>query len=645
MDVDYATREEHVFKIGLEHNELVPLVTYLKTGNLNQVGFNNIGFDSQVTQYIINTSAYWIKHLYTGVEINAEIYTYTQKLIDKQNSNAWADYPAWKLTVPQLDLFKIWHFDNLAKLTSLKWVQYMMDWPNLQDMPIHHYEDIVEEQVEEVISYCRNDVMSTLAFFDITLGRTELPLYKGKDKLQLRKNIQKKFGIDCLNYNDVKIGDELNKMSYCKLTGIDKKELRNMKAPLDPFTFGDCIPAYVKYETPELNAFIDGIKPLVLSLTSKQNFPITFKGTKYVIAKGGIHSEDRARILKPTDKQFVIDADISSQYPHSIIKRELYPRHLGPEWLVIYGANKTNRISAKLQFKATKDPSFKSEDELYKLSLNGGGFGKMGEETSWQYDPFGMNKVTIGNQFEILMLIEMLELDNFHVLSANTDGVVTIVDKTRESAYKTICEKWELLIGNNVEGKLEYTYYDTFVQLSVNSYLALKTDDPKYPMTYDERIKTKNDFTVDVEIHKNKSNNIISRALMNYFLHGTNPKVFILAHRNIYDFCGCVRSKGAWFLKEEGMVGGEIINNLLQKTVRYYMSKSGNKIVKHNPDGRKIQTEAGKCRQTIFNQYVDKPWDEYAIDYDYYIDEVYTMINLIQPEVSLHSTQLALFAA
>lgn len=645
MDINYKTGEEKIFRIGDYHNELPELVSYLTSGSLSQVGFNNLKFDSQIQQYIINNSSYWIKHDYTGTEINNEIYKYTQSVINKQDTNAWSDYPAWKLSIPQLDLMSMWHFNNRAKLTGLKWLQFSMDWPTLQDMPINHNDIITEEQCDEVVKYCRNDILSTKQFFYITLGRTELPLYKGKDKLQLRKNIKDKFNIDCLNYNDVKIGDELNKQSYLKITQTDKAELKNLRAIINDFTFGDCIPDYVKFITPELQEFYNKVKKLTLDLNQKQNQPLTFRGTKYIIAKGGIHSEDKPRLLKPNNNQLLLDADIGSQYPNSIRKRRLYPRHLGPEWLQMYSANIDFRLDAKKQFKITKDPSFKTIDELYKLALNGA-YGKLGESTSWQYDPFIVMQVTIGNQFEILMLIEMLEESGIHVVSANTDGIVCLFDKSNRPVYDSICKKWEVIVGNDVQGQLEYTQYDFLAQASVNDYLALKSNNPDHPESLDDRIKTKGDFLIDFDLHKNKSNNIVTKALMNYFVHNKDPKQFIKEHRNIYDFCSCVRAKGQWHLEAESIIDGEYNKEILQKTVRYYISNGGVKMVKNHEDGRKIQVEAGKWMQTVFNNFEEKKWDDYDINYNYYITKVYDIINSIKPEVTMRSTQLTMsFAA
>ena len=54
-------------------------------------------------------------------------------------------------------------------------------------------------------SYNKNDVYATNEFLEITLGRTDNPLYKGKNKIALRTAMSKKVGFNMLNYNDIKI--------------------------------------------------------------------------------------------------------------------------------------------------------------------------------------------------------------------------------------------------------------------------------------------------------------------------------------------------------------------------------------------------------------------------------------------------------
>jgi lipopolysaccharide assembly outer membrane protein LptD (OstA) len=78
----------------------------------------------------------------------------------------------------------------------------------------------------------------------------------------------------------------------------------------------------------------------------------------------------------------------------------------------------------------------------------------------------------------------------------------------------------------------------------------------------------------------------------------------------------------------------------MQHTIRYYISKTGSKIIKkNNSDGREIQVEAGRWMQTTMIDYVDKPFEEYDINYDYYLDKVTKEIEGLEPK----TTQLRLF--
>lgn len=639
-DYENKTGDENVFIIHESRNDLVAFYNYIQAKGIGQVGLNNLSFDAQVDQWIID-NYHTLKHL-SGEECARRIYTYAQHVINKQNSGDWLDYPEWKIKTPQVDLFKIWHFDNRAKMTGLKWIQFSIDWPNLLEMPIDHREDVTADQIDEILQYCKNDVMSTNKFYQITLGNTTHPLYKGINKIALRSDIEKQFGLKCLNFNDVKIGDEINKMLYMKATGLTKEDLKNRKTTIKPFTYGDCVPSYVTFKTPQMKSFLENIKGTYVSIEKeKQEFPLHFRGTLYMIAKGGIHSSDKKRILRAGPNQILRDADIGSQYPNAIRKRKLYPRHLGVEWLDGYVGNIYTRMDAKKRYKTSKVSGDKAIDEAFKLALNGGGFGKTGEPTSWQYDPFVSMSVTIGNQFEILMLIEMLEEEGIHIESANTDGIVCLFDKRLEDKYNEICIAWEKIVGNHELGQLEYTEYEMLTQTNVNSYIAIKPGTEPI----EKRVKTKSEFTVDFEIHKNKSSRVVPMALFEYYVHGRSPEEFIRNHRNIYDFCNGVKKKGEWFFISERVIMGDHIETPEQKTLRYYVSNRGCKITKRHKDGRQIQVEAGKWMQTIFNLYVEKPWEEYDINYDYYIEKAYNIIESIDKKVieEKQETQLELF--
>ena len=177
---------------------------------------------------------------------------------------------------------------------------------------------------------------------------------------------------------------------------------------------------------------------------------------------------------------------------------------------------------------------------------------------------------TIGNQFEILMLIEMLELGKIHVIGANTDGILCLFDKSLEDTHNRICEEWEVIVGNNVRGKLEHTYFKALYQESVNHYIAIKEDDS---------LKIKGRFEIYGELHKNNSDKIsrIERlAVQEYFIKGIPVEKTITIWSIIYT---PLHSKYILYKKDlleaTLLLAGANINSFVQSNVNYIISTGG----------------------------------------------------------------------
>lgn len=109
------TKDVSQFVIHIDRNDLTKFIEHLKQLK-GQIGFNNLSFDGQVIQFIINNYNKWLE--LNGEEIAELIYSYSQKTIERMNNGGFSEFPDWKMNIPQLDLFKIWHFDNKAKMTS-----------------------------------------------------------------------------------------------------------------------------------------------------------------------------------------------------------------------------------------------------------------------------------------------------------------------------------------------------------------------------------------------------------------------------------------------------------------------------------------------------------------------------------------------
>lgn len=502
-------------------------------------------------------------------------------------------------------------------------------------MPIHHSTIVDLTQIEAILAYNLNDVLSTYEFYNITIGNTEHPLYKGIDKIQLRKDIIEEFGINCINYNDVKIGDEINKIIYSKLSNISKYDIPKKGTFRTKIKVIDCIKIPVKFDSLELQHFYNEFSQIEFNpqkVKEQKGKIFTFKGLTISFNFGGLHSVDKPRKIFSDEDYYLSDKDCTGMYPRTIIEKQLYPAHLGINWFegCKYIYNQRANVYKPM---AKKDRKAQSFSEVFKLASNGGSFGKTNEINSWQYDPLVTFTITISNQFALLKFAEMLILNNISVVSLNTDGCLSLVRYDQKELYERLSKEWETLSQHT----LEETLYKSFIQTSVNDYIAVTTDN---------KIKKKGDFTTEFELHKNKSAKVVSIALEKYFINNIPVEKTIKEHNNIYNFCLGVKSIGQnrliAFNKEEQT---EVE---LQKINRYYISKNGVHILKRLPklenkkalmqfdifggidDGtRESEIQAG-WKSTIFNKFVKKEIEEYNINYKYYIQECYKIIDKIK---------------
>lgn len=594
------------------------------------VGYNNVRFDAQVMEYIIRNNKYWFNLNYQQIE--ERIHGFAQDVIHDQEYEAFPPYREKDLSFKQIDLLKIHHFDNLNRRAALKWIAFMIDAEDIEELPFPHFKDLFsEDEKRRATDYCWKDVDVTKKFYEYTIGDCDHEFYQGKNKIQDRLDIieELKFPDEAINYANVKLGDEINKKTYCLIKGIDERQLyaiRKARKPTRKITFGDCIPSYIQFVTPEMQEFLEKMRPVRVNLNGKkQFFPLEFRGIKYVIAQGGIHTEDPPRVIRVLSTEILRDADVGSQHPTAIIKRRLYPDHLGPEWLIGYESQRSRRVGYKAQAETSR--RYKGLSETFKDALNGGGFGKTIEKTNWQYGPEVGFGCTIGNQFEILLLVEALETRGIHVISANTDGVVALFGRELEENYKQACAWWEETVGNTGDmGRLEFTDFEVLAQENVNNYIAVKKGG---------KIKLKGRFVVDCEVHKNNTKDlgrIERKAIVDYFSKGVPVEQTVRNSRNIYEFCIGVKSTREYHYET---VSKRTTVEEYKRIVRFYISNEGYKLIKVKNDdsdatGAEVTRIADGHLVTIFNKFVQKPWDQYGIDYDYYINSANSVIRKIE---------------
>jgi hypothetical protein len=612
-----------IFVINKDQNDFADFVKFLKECKDQKqwhISYNGLEFDSQITEHVIRKHGSLSR--LSGEEIAGKLYEYAQDIISRKDRGDFVEYPPFKLSIRQIDLFKLNHWDNRAKSSSLKWVQYAMDWENVEEMPHHHTQPVAtEKQLQDVIKYCINDVLSTKQILE-----------HSKEQIKLRQVLTKEYDIDLYSASEPRISKELFLYFLQKKTGIDKAELKRMRTPRTHIVLGDVILPYVKFQTPEFQKALDFFRKTVITSTKDGfKYSVHYKGVKTDYGLGGIHGAKEAGVYEAQAGWTILTSDVTSFYPNLAIKNGFAPEHLPKkEFLELYEWFFEER---------KKIPKTDPKNYVYKIILNST-YGLTGDENSFLYDPRMTMQITVNGQLLLSMLYEMLSLaiPEAVPLMQNTDGLEMMIPTSQVETYMKVCAQWEKL----TQLSLEHDEYKKMIIRDVNNYIAISKKD---------KVKSKGAFEwEDLEkkkvatFHKNKSFLIIPKAIYAYFVQGIKPEDFLKHNTDVMDYCAGVKSKGAWYYEERYVDKGTLTIKKLQKIVRYYVSRNGGKIVKCHPDGREIQVESGSWLQTVVNRLDPTvPIENYDINYSYYLEEINKQIEGIEIYKPKAFTQLLLF--
>jgi hypothetical protein len=611
--INIDTEEIVQYVIHKDRNDFVELMNHLN-GCEGQIGFNNLNFDYPIIHYMMK-NMFIFPSKYNSIEIIDLIYKETQSIIDVQNKPEFT-FVAIKQSevfIHQLDLFKIWHYNNKARSTSLKALEISMNYPNVMEMPISHTrDDITLEEIPSILEYNLNDVLATYEFY-----KKSLP------KIELRKSVNKQFDISCINWSDSKIGEELILKLYCDKTNKNPWDIKKLRSNRTRIALNDIVLPYIKFQSNEFNKLLDYFKSKVITETKGAiKYSVLYKGFKYDYGTGGIHGCIKAGIYESDDDYIIIDADVASLYPSLAITNNFFIEHLGEEFVQIYQSIIDMRLKAKTEGNMVLSDGFK-------LAANSV-YGKSNDINSFLYDPKFTMAITVNGQLLLTMLAE--ELSNaipLQVLQINTDGITIKIPKEFVDSYYALCKEWEI----KTKLKLEYVEYSKMIIGDVNNYIAVTTK---------SKIKSKGRFEVDKVVgsepayHKDNSFRIIPLALQEYFVNNIPIEETIMNHTNIYDFCGRQKFGRDSYGNIHYLNDNREVVQKQQKNVRYYISNKGASFYKYYNKGTSEVINAG-YQVTIFNTYIEKSIEEYNINYKFYIKEAQKEINNIQ------TNQLKLF--
>lgn len=162
-------------------------------------------------------------------------------------------------------------------------------------------------------------------------------------------------------------------------------------------------------------------------------------------------------------------------------------------------------------------------------------------------------------------------------------------------------------------------YYKKMIIKDVNNYIAIYDD---YTPENDH-VKLRGCFEINKELHKDPSMRVVAMALKNYFVNNIPIKDTIYNDHDIFDFCLLLKMKGdstAYYKYFDDDY--QIKQDELSRITRYYISnkKGCGVLIKRTDEGREIAVNIGSSC-ILFNKYEEKKFDDYEVDYLFYIKE------------------------
>jgi len=560
-----STGLEVVFEISDRRNQAPELIEFalgLGRSGARGIGFNNLGFDYPILHWIIANPDCTV----------AGIYAKAMTLIksdDKFGSMVWADDRVFE----QIDLFKICHFDNMAKSTSLKALEIVMRSRNVIDLPFPVGTVLTDPQKDVLIGYNKHDVRETLKFY-----------VRNLEQIQFREQLTAKYQRDFMNHNDTKIGKdyfimELEKAGVeCFVRGPGGKQPRQTVRP--SIRLADVIFPYVKFERQEFQRILDFFNSTTITQTKGTfaDLTTTVDGLEYKFGTGGIHAAANWSTFVE-DEEFIIELrDVTSYYPSMAIKNRLFPEHLSEKFCDIYEDMFNQRRSFDKK---------SNESKMLKLALNGT-YGDSNNVYSPFYDPKFTMAITVNGQLMLCMLVEQLiKTPHLRMININTDGVGFVYPRKYKSHVDSVCQWWQDVTMLN----LETEEYSKFFQRDCNNYIGVACGDASP--------KRKGAYEYNTLWHQDPSAQVVARAAEAALVRGESVREFITNHRDPFDFMCRAKVPRSNSLHLRFKDWG--IDQQLQGTTRYFVSRNGGSLVKVAPPTGEPGTWKRKAKLTDSN--------------------------------------------
>jgi len=574
------------FEISDRRNDTKDIINFVYGINGRMIGFNNLGFDYPILHMLIRMGAASPKVLYDKAQV----------IIDSQNSDdRWTHmvYESDRIK-PQIDLFKIHHFDNKARATGLKSLEFNMRSDDIQDLPFKVGSTLTSNQIDTLKQYNLHDVKQTKAFYQHT-----------KEMIRFREELCTKYpGKDWLNFNDTKIGKDFFIMELEK-SGIDCYDYSHSgrtpkQTPRPVIHLKDAILPWIEFDRVEFNRIVAWLKQQSITETKGvfKDLTTTIDGFEFVFGLGGIHGSIENTVVESDDETVIVDLDVSSYYPNLAITNHFYPQHLSERFCGIY---------KDLYEQRKRYPKASAENAMLKLALNGV-YGDSNNKFSVFYDPLFTMKITINGQLLLCKLAEeLLTIPGLMLIQLNTDGLTVSLPRNGLEALERVRKEWEIMTKLELE---EAVYSKMFIR-DCNNYIAVYENG---------KVKRKGAYEYVTGWHQNAGGLVVPKVAEKVLIEGAPIVETVRNWPDLMDFMLRTKVPRTGYLQW----GKDAVQNVS----RYYVAENGKPLTKWLPplkgktDWRSFAIESGWGVQ-VCNRIEDAVL---PVDYNYYIQEVEKLV-------------------
>lgn len=407
-------------------------------------GFNNKHFDQFIMRAVL-------------LDFTPPQVKYVNDQIIIHGVRGW-DIPELKAPGLYFDQYDL--MDDCQKGLSLKAIEAHMGSNIVESsIPFDIDRPLTEEELEEVIKYCCNDVDETDKLDDLR-----------RDYLTNKRNLAREKGISELT--GLYMTNAKLTAAYLDAKRQEHNDERNYQYPPT---------LKLEYIPQEVISFFDQLKDESISdaelfgttdsdgnRKGGKKLELLLGECKCTIGFGGIHGAIPHYREEATETRSIRNQDVASYYPHQMVLNGYCSRNIpSPD---VYAATIERRVKAKRE-------GDKATANALKLVLNTT-YGAMLDRYNDLYDPLMGRSVCISGQLQLLELSIhlMRECPTLKLIQLNTDGIMVSLDDCDMPAYQEITQEWQERTGF----ELEEDVIKMICQANVNNYVEVPVEgDPK----------------------------------------------------------------------------------------------------------------------------------------------------------------------